>query len=157
MLPHPDLINDADVMALLDGTASPQILAHYDQCRACRAYVVQQRQIEESLHQFFSGDSCPSGKQITAFVRGKLARQQQDTIEAHIDGCEACKHDSEEMHLFFQQPKPATPQPSFQAGWSGMQQSNIPWSAALPTRQVPWQKKRCAGECRGTNQFCGGD
>jgi hypothetical protein len=137
MLAH---LNDTAVIAVLDGTASPQILAHYDQCRECRAYVAQQRQIEEALYQLFAGDSCPSGEQITAFVLGELDRRQHHTIEAHIDGCEACTRDLKHMQRFLQPPKAASPRPSFQAAWAGLHQANLPLSTALPIRPVVWQK-----------------
>lgn len=153
MLPHPDVINDAAVIALLDGTASPQILAHYDQCRECRAYVIQQRQVEESLYQLFSGDACPSGEQITAFVLGELDRRQQQTIKAHIDGCEACTHDIEEMYLFFEQSKAASPQPSFPAAWPPPPRSNMPLSATLPTRRVIWQKSAALANAGAPTSF----
>ena len=141
MLPHPELINHADVIHIIDGTATPEVLAHYDQCRACRAYIAAQRSIEQSLHRLFRRDECPSVQQITAFLRQELLPAQSELIQQHLNDCKTCTQILDDLKSAFEiavnqrqnLPLPIMTLPQAILG----DQQNLPSLPAL--RNISWQ------------------
>jgi hypothetical protein len=83
-------IDDARLLAYLDGEPDPTLQAQVDTCPDCRSRLTQLAREQGSLIDGLRWAACPPGLALGEYVLGLLSPEQRQAIAAHIVDCHRC-------------------------------------------------------------------
>ncbi len=87
---HPGAVSPEDLIAYLDGEASPDVAAHVRDCPECCAasadYARDLRRLQGRLFRF----ECPPSHQLGEYELGVVSPEQRTAIAAHVVECPLC-------------------------------------------------------------------
>jgi hypothetical protein len=90
---NPTVLQEGDLLASLDGVASPTVITHIAHCAACQA----ERAALLSMNSFFDvalyRQPCPEGDMLLAYQAGLLPRQERSPIKQHLADCLLCQQE----------------------------------------------------------------
>lgn len=90
---NPTALEEGDLLASLDGVASPSVMAHIAQCAAC----TDSRAALLSMNNFFDvalyRQPCPDADMLLAYQAGLLPRKEQGPIKQHLADCLLCQEE----------------------------------------------------------------
>ena len=104
---RPGAVSQEDLIAYVDGEASPGVVAHVQSCAACatqvRSYARAQQWLQHALCRF----NCPPSHALGEYGLGLLVGEDRSRIAAHVL---ACPHCDEELQILLtllaSEPKP---------------------------------------------------
>lgn len=97
---NPPPLGDEAISEALDGTASPQTLAHLQHCPACSARLQNAGALERALADALHRWDCPPPGHLGDYHLGILSHNRQRGISAHLDICPRCKDEVEELRTY---------------------------------------------------------
>lgn len=87
---HPGAVSPEDLIAYLDGEASPDVAAHVRACPVCSAaaadYARDLRRLQGKLFRF----ECPPSHRLGEYELGVVSPEQRTAIAAHVVECPLC-------------------------------------------------------------------
>lgn len=90
---NPTVLEEGDLLASLDGVASPSVMTHIAQCAACQ----EERAAFLSMTSFFDvalyRQPCPDGEMLLAYQAGLLPRLERSPIKQHLADCVPCQQE----------------------------------------------------------------
>ena len=94
-LPHmscadPPALTDLELIAAIDGEASPDVDRHLRSCRHCAARARSLAQLQQGLRARLYRAFCPSSQRLVEYRRGALAYEQRAAIATHVANCPHC-------------------------------------------------------------------
>jgi len=84
---------EGELVAYLDGEATPAAQAHVAGCLVCQAAARELEPLRRQLRAALWRGSCPSGEDLMQYVTQDLPRPRRKAIEEHLAGCHACCED----------------------------------------------------------------
>ena len=84
---HPD---EVDLLAMSDGEASTEVLAHVAACPDCVQRVAELSKLQWELRRRLYRLFCPTSEQLAAYLVGELASDQSARIAHHLAVCPLC-------------------------------------------------------------------
>lgn len=102
---HED-VREGDLLAYLDGAASPALAAHVASCPHCRAELAGLLQAETVLVAAFDRAACPAPELLLRFQAGLLAVDEAARVADHAAACADC---AAELALLTAPPEPSLP------------------------------------------------
>lgn len=116
----PPPLTEDQLTAALEGEAEAVVQQHLDQCPSCATRLAQAQQIEYSLKQQLKNiqlyrHDCPPAQQLGEYHLGLVAQSEERTIARHVEQCNLCQTELEDLRVFLSPaPQPVakpTPQP----------------------------------------------
>jgi anti-sigma factor RsiW len=86
-------ITAEDLLAFIDGEASPAVAAHLATCPICSARAAGYARLQDALVRRLYRFDCPPAAALTAFVAGILPPRARTGITAHVRACPCCAAD----------------------------------------------------------------
>ena len=87
---HPGAVSPEDLIAYLDGEASPDVAAHVQDCPECSAaaadYARDLRRLQGKLFRF----ECPPSHRLGEYELSVVSPQERTAIAAHVVECPLC-------------------------------------------------------------------
>ena len=87
---HPGAVSPEDLIAYLDGEASPDVVAHVRDCPPCSAtaagYARDLRRLQGRLFRF----ACPPSHRLGEYELGVVSPEERTAIAAHVVECPRC-------------------------------------------------------------------
>jgi len=121
----PPPLNDDQLSAALDETATPEVIDHLAACPSCAARLEQARSTERALRSGLYRWDCPSPQTLAEYHLGSIAAEEQRAIARHLEQCVHCSEEIGELVLFMRDEapaaEPAAPTPARRPaarGWS---------------------------------------
>lgn len=102
----PPPLTEDDLSAVLDGTASPHVLAHLQQCDDCAARLETARSVEAALHQQLLKWDAPTPDELADYVMGFVEEAQRATIETYLQYSPSARAEVTALQSFVQQDAP---------------------------------------------------
>lgn len=87
----PDELSAGDLVAYLEGAASPDTASHIARCAACAAEVTALRAADLGLTAAMFRVECPEPDDLLLYQAGLLGRRDARRIVRHIAGCRDCQ------------------------------------------------------------------
>lgn len=87
---NPDEITEGDLMAFIDGDATPAVAAHLHACTACRQQVAHLRTLHSQLRVVLDRRTCPAPELLGELAANLLTGGQKLVVARHIQQCPAC-------------------------------------------------------------------
>lgn len=84
---------EGELVAYLDGEATPAAQAHVTGCPVCQAAAQELEPLRQQLRAALWRGRCPSGEELMQYVTQDLPHPRRKTIEQHLTGCPACRED----------------------------------------------------------------
>jgi hypothetical protein len=107
----PNEIEDIDLLAYMDGEATPAVAAHIAACRFCQHEVEGFLQTDFLLRQAAHRSACPESDVLWQYANHELEQAQMRSLNPHIEGCAYCQQDLRQLATaIFVSPGPV-PQP----------------------------------------------
>jgi len=86
----PPALTDLELIAALDGEASPEVSRHLRSCRHCAERVHALAQLQRGLRAHLYRAFCPSSQRLVEYRRGSLGYEQRAAIATHVASCPHC-------------------------------------------------------------------
>src|SRR5690606_38451901 len=86
-----DSIEDADLLAYLDGQLDPETTNLINGSPALQQKARQLASLESGLHQHLFRIDCPEGMELAEYATGRLQHAQQQRVVAHLASCPHCR------------------------------------------------------------------
>ena len=86
----PTEIMEGDLLAYLDGEASPAVVEHVRRCAACAAQAQTYRQLQARLVAALHRSACPTADTLGEFYQGRLAPGPKLVVGLHVQRCADC-------------------------------------------------------------------
>ncbi len=87
----PKDIREGDLVAYLEGAASPAVIGHIVRCPACATEAAALREVDLLFTAAHERPECPELDDLLQYQAGLLTRAEQRRIKRHIVSCEACQ------------------------------------------------------------------
>lgn len=105
----PNEMREGDLLAFLDGEATPGVVTHLARCAACAAEAAELTGAQALLHGAQWRAACPAPDDLLLYQANLLSRRSRRQVKDHLAHCRACQADVARLAL----PEPTlTPQPS---------------------------------------------
>ncbi len=89
-----------ELLAYLEGTASPANNRHIASCNVCRDRVTSYRQTEATLRGRLARFTCPSPHELGEYELGLLDPAETTRVAAHIVDCPRCTEEMQQLRVF---------------------------------------------------------
>ncbi|HOT93461.1 MAG TPA: zf-HC2 domain-containing protein [Anaerolineae bacterium] len=100
----PDEIHEGDLAAYLDGSATPEVIAHIERCPACAAEAAALRQVEALFAAALYRADCPPPDQLLEYQAGLLNGKERRAVAQHLKGCAECRQELARLKRAAQEP-----------------------------------------------------
>lgn len=97
---HGPELEDAQLLAYLDGEAEPAVMAHVEQCTHCRQRARQLALLQDRLTAGLYRHGCPPATELGEYHLGLLPQTQALGISRHLEDCPHCARELEELKDF---------------------------------------------------------
>jgi anti-sigma factor RsiW len=135
----PNDIREGDLVAYLEGAASPAVIGHIARCPACAAEAAALREIDLLFTAVHARPECPDLDDLLQYQAGLLTRAEQRRIKRHVVSCEACQ--AELAALTISEPGPLPADRLRQTGRAILRALLAP-ASATPTFAVRGDERR---------------
>ncbi|NJN18131.1 MAG: zf-HC2 domain-containing protein [Oscillochloris sp.] len=122
-------LQEGDLLAYLDGVASPSVARHITACSRCRVDLAGLRAADALLSAALLRADCPAADDLLAFQAGFLAGEEASAVQAHAATCAECRAD---LALIADPPAPRFRDQLARAGARLIQATLMPAPAAAP-------------------------
>ena len=95
----PEIIQEGDISAYVEGEAASHVVTHIQQCPACTEKAAQLQQISRNLTRVLYRFDCPASEILGEFHLGRLTGNEKLSIAAHVRFCPHCR---DELAMFDQ-------------------------------------------------------
>ncbi len=95
-----DSIEDADLLAYLDGQLDPETTNLINGSPALQQKARQLASLESGLHQHLFRIDCPEGMELAEYATGRLQHAQQQRVVAHLASCPHCRAEMRSIQQF---------------------------------------------------------
>ncbi len=85
-----ETIDDARLLAYLDGEPDPALQAQLTDCPECQARLAQLAREQDSLTKGVRWAACPTVLELGEYVLGLLSPERRQAVAAHIVDCHRC-------------------------------------------------------------------
>ena len=92
-------IRDGDLLAYLEGAATPGVAAHLARCAFCTAEVAGLARMDATLVAAYVRAACPAPDDLLMYQAGLLSRPAQRRVKQHLATCTACQADLARLAL----------------------------------------------------------
>lgn len=96
----PGAVSPEDLLAYLDGNATPRVIEHLKSCAHCAAEVRSYRDAERGLRQILYRVDCPSPQTLGEYEMGLVSPTERQQIAAHVFGCDRCTDELRQLREF---------------------------------------------------------
>ena len=86
----PPALTDLELIAAIDGEASPEVSRHLRSCRHCAERADALAQTQRSLRARLYRAFCPTSQRLVEYRHGALGYEQRAAIATHIANCPHC-------------------------------------------------------------------
>ena len=99
-------LSDRDLLAYLDGEASPSIVQHVSGCTACQERARELAAVEGRLAHRLHRATCPTPQALGEYHLGLLPEPRAATVRQHLAACLHCDRELGEMRAYLAQVAP---------------------------------------------------
>jgi len=96
----PPQLADQELLAHLDGEASPEVEAHLVSCPHCRERAQHLARLQARLAARLYRATCPSPLELGEYHLGILAPAQKLAMDQHLATCLHCSHELEQLEAY---------------------------------------------------------
>jgi hypothetical protein len=89
----PPELDNATLLAYLDGEAEPEVAVHLEECPHCRARAQRLAGVQGRLTAALYRVTCPSPMELGEYHLGVLGREQAAAVEQHLAECPHCSRE----------------------------------------------------------------
>jgi anti-sigma factor RsiW len=93
----PDEVQDGDLLAFVEGEASPAVRAHVARCLFCAQEVAALQQVDSLFAAAFHRAECPESEWLLRYQTGLLSPAEKRRVKQHIKDCHDCQADLAEL------------------------------------------------------------
>lgn len=95
----PQEIQEGDLLAYLEGAATPDVAAHLARCAFCMAEAAGLAGMDATLLAAHMRVTCPAPDDLLMYQAGLLSRPAQRRVKQHLATCAACQADLARLAL----------------------------------------------------------
>lgn len=100
----PPALTEEQLLALSDGLATTEVVAHVQQCNYCRRRAQQLAQQQNQLAMHLYRAECPSSLELGEYHLALLSAERVATIEQHLRTCLHCVREIQTLQTFLAEP-----------------------------------------------------
>jgi hypothetical protein len=93
----PNEIEDIDLLAYMDGEATPAVAAHIAACRFCQQELEAFLQVDFLLRQAAYRRACPESDVLWQYANHQLEQAQMQSLSPHVARCAYCQQDLRQL------------------------------------------------------------
>jgi hypothetical protein len=100
LAPHcvsPEEIQDGDLLAFVEGEASPAVRAHLARCLYCAQEAAALQQVDALFAVAHYRADCPATEQLLGYQAGLLSPAENRRVKGHVKDCRDCQADLAEL------------------------------------------------------------
>ncbi|MCI0399407.1 MAG: hypothetical protein L0322_31345 [Chloroflexi bacterium] len=105
----PEEIQEGDLLAYVEGEASPAVAAHVARCHFCATEVAGLRRVSSLFAGALYRTGCPETDELLYYQAGLLAGADRQRVQQHIQSCPYCQEELQQLAA--EPPQPALSHP----------------------------------------------